>query len=610
MISTHAELLESYRQARRSGRRYVSEKRGQSESGFLPLLEEGRLEFAQEITLGLMEIPLKKIRGTYSAGRQTALAGNFMPLLEEDSEFAGKWRGVLAAHLDEGLREPVQVYEYLGWYYVREGNKRVSVLHFMDAYGYAAHVTRLLPPADSPEEAVKVFYELAGPDRRRPIRHLWFSRFGTYTELFGLAGKAVSSQAPASGAETKNAAETLLRESFQRFRRAYHASGYTDLPLTTGDAFAGYVRLYGFPLETPEKELMLNIRNCGPLYASPDGAAQTVLSDPEDMASRARLSSLLPKSNRLTAAFVCAGTPRGFWPAAHAAGRLRLEREYPQMKIRQYYTQYDASDAYAVLSKAVAEAKPDILFAADARMEPAALRVALERRGTPVLLCAAGAGHKVLSTYYGNTGEAAFLCGAAAGALSESGRLGYIPGRYVTGALPQDMQAFAQGACMVRPGARVLQIPLTAYTARARLEVFAALAEAGCDIAWFPVLLGEPLEYKTFPGVYAQLCTLRPDGRPYRRVAVAAWHWEEFYASLMQKLTQDGPDLSGRPAEFPLHFRMGVGTGLVDAHLIYPVASPFLPRLLDSFRDLLGRGKINAADEEMAVEIEEGSLGT
>jgi hypothetical protein len=603
MKPNHAETLEIYRQARRSGRRYVSEKHSQGESGFLPLLEEGPRELAPEIALGLIEVPLKKIRGTYSAGRQSALAGNFMPLLAEDSEFSAKWRDVMAVHLEEGLRDPIQVYEYLGWYYVREGNKRISVLSFLGAYSYAAQVTRLLPPADSPDEEVRVFYELAGPNKRRPIRHMWFSRFGTFTELQELAGKAIPPQTAAE--DTGDAVETLLKESFHRFRKAYHASGRTELPLTTGDAFAEYVRIYGFPQETPEKELILNIKNCGPLYASPDADAQTVLSDPEDMETRARLSSLLPKSNRLTVAFAYAGEPRGFWPAAHDIGRLRLEREYAQMKIHRYYTMYDASDAYAVLSEAVAETKPDILFATDARMEPAALRVALERRGTLVLLCAAGSGRKALSTYYGNTGDAAFLCGVAAGALTESGRLGFIPGRHVTGSLAQDMQAFAQGASMVRPKARILHMPLTAYTAQDRLEVCKALAKAGCDIAWFPVLLGEALEYKNFPGVYAQLFTLRPDGRPHARIAVAAWHWDAFYASLMQKVMQDGPDLHGRPAELPFHFRMGVGTGLVDAHLVYPVASPWLPRLMDSFRNMLAQGEIGAIDEEMAVEIED-----
>ena len=609
MTSHPIELIEAYRQARRLGRRYVADMRNRGESGFLPLLEEGLRELLPEIGLGLVEVPLHKIRGTYSVGRQSALAGNFMPLLAEDSEFSRKWRNVLAAHSEEGLRDPIQVYEFLGWYYVREGNKRVSVLNFVGAYSYPAQVTRLLPPIDSPDEDVKVFYELAGPDKRRPIGHLWFSRFGVYTELYELAKKAVLSAPSAGETDAPDPAEALLRESFRRFRKAYHASGCADLPLTTGDAFAEYVKLYSFPLETPEKELILNIKNCGPLYAPSAEDAQTVLSDPEDMATRARLSSLLPKSNRLTAAFVYAGEPGGFWPSAHDVGRLRLEREYAQMKIRRYYTKYDVSDAYSVLSEAVAEAKPDILFAADVRMETAALRVALEQRGTLVLLCAAGAGRKALSTYYGNTGDAAFLCGAAAGALTESGRLGFIPGRHVTGALPQDMQAFAQGACMVRPQARVVHMPLTAYTAQARLEVCAALARAGCDIAWFPVLLSEPLEYKRFPGVYAQLYTLKPDGRPFRRIAMAAWHWDEFYVSLVQKIMQDGPDLSGRPAELPLHFRMGLGTGLVDAHLVYPVASPFLPKLLDNFRVLLSQGEISAIDEDMTVEIEDGLPG-
>ena len=47
-------------------------------------------EISSEVELGLVEIPLESIVGTRTAGRKQAFASNFMPLLEETSEFARK----------------------------------------------------------------------------------------------------------------------------------------------------------------------------------------------------------------------------------------------------------------------------------------------------------------------------------------------------------------------------------------------------------------------------------------------------------------------------------------------------------------------------------------
>ena len=81
------------------------------------------------VQLGLLEIPAHRIVGTKSAGRIGAFSKSFLPLLGADTEFAIKWAELCGAHLsDEGIRDPIVCYEYLGEFYVQEGNKRVSVL--------------------------------------------------------------------------------------------------------------------------------------------------------------------------------------------------------------------------------------------------------------------------------------------------------------------------------------------------------------------------------------------------------------------------------------------------------------------------------------------------
>ena len=98
-----------------------------------------------EVPLGLVQIPIDQIVGTKSDGRSNAFAGNFMPILRENTEFAYKWATLSQSHIDKGIREPIKAYEYMNKFYVQEGNKRVSVLKYFDAVSVPGYVTRILP---------------------------------------------------------------------------------------------------------------------------------------------------------------------------------------------------------------------------------------------------------------------------------------------------------------------------------------------------------------------------------------------------------------------------------------------------------------------------------
>ena len=93
--------------------------------------------------IGREQIPLALVVGTKTGGRNHAFARNFMPLLGMDSEFAAKWSSLCQSHLEEGIRQPVKVYEYRNRFYVEEGNKRVSVLKYFDADSIDADVIQI-----------------------------------------------------------------------------------------------------------------------------------------------------------------------------------------------------------------------------------------------------------------------------------------------------------------------------------------------------------------------------------------------------------------------------------------------------------------------------------
>ena len=109
--------------------------------------------------VGLAEIPADRIVGTRSAGRISLFTPGFMPLAKPESEFALKWINLCMAHSGGvGIRDPITCFEYLGNFYVQEGNKRVSVLRYYDANRVSAMVTRILPER-SEEPRIKAYYE-------------------------------------------------------------------------------------------------------------------------------------------------------------------------------------------------------------------------------------------------------------------------------------------------------------------------------------------------------------------------------------------------------------------------------------------------------------------
>ena len=110
-------------------------------------------------SVGLVDIPTQRIVGTKTAGRITAFTATFRPLLDAKSEFGMKWISLCKAHLsDTGITDPIECFEYLGNFYVQEGNKRVSVLRHFDAPRIPGNVCRVLP-ARSEEPRIKAYYE-------------------------------------------------------------------------------------------------------------------------------------------------------------------------------------------------------------------------------------------------------------------------------------------------------------------------------------------------------------------------------------------------------------------------------------------------------------------
>ena len=148
-------ILEEYHNALRLGQKEVKAAAARGEETGLRILPGDPEELAmRRESLGVVEVPSELIVGTCNGLRRISFSPSFYPVLEADSEFAGKWIALCQAHLNEGIRDPIKAVEYLNRFYVVEGHKRVSVLKYFGAITIPAVVTRLLPrPSDKPEVA-------------------------------------------------------------------------------------------------------------------------------------------------------------------------------------------------------------------------------------------------------------------------------------------------------------------------------------------------------------------------------------------------------------------------------------------------------------------------
>ncbi len=231
-------MIEDYRSALRAGQRAYRACVARGQSPYLAVLDDilNGVDIVAQEPLGLVDIPAESIVGTKTSGRHTAFAANFMPLLEEDTEFAVKWSNLCAAHLEEGIHTPIIAYEYLNKFYVQEGNKRVSVLKYYEAVTIPGTVTRLVPARNDTLEN-KIYYEFLDFYKLSKINNVQFSRLGGYAKLQTLVCKAASEVWSDDDRLNFSALYTMFSQQF-------YALGGSALGLTPGDALLVYLSVY------------------------------------------------------------------------------------------------------------------------------------------------------------------------------------------------------------------------------------------------------------------------------------------------------------------------------------------------------------------------------
>ncbi|WP_291635897.1 BMP family ABC transporter substrate-binding protein, partial [Clostridium sp.] len=414
-----------------------------------------KIDIVAEIPLGIKSIPLKKIMGTYFYTRSRDFAMNFLPLASENSEFSMKWRAVYTHHINEGINDPVKIYEYMNEFYVMEGNKRVSVLKYVDAYSIDGDVTRLVPKRDENDLNNIIYYEFLDFNNKTGINAIWFSKEGGFTKL----SKYLDEYDPKLNLFS-NKYEHFLKNVYYPFSRTFYKLGGDKLNITTGDAFLEYVKIYGISDEFKETERKLRVdKFLAELRILLKNNAVDIQTEPFHVHKKNVITSftnLVVPHKKLRVAFIFEKTiDTSGWSYVHNLGRVyaqeQLGSEIETFVIDNFKID---GDSYERLSK-LCEEDYDIIFTTCPSYLNITLRAALKFDNIKFFNCSPVKAFRNVSTYFGRSHEPRFLLGLIAGSITKSNIIGYIDIHSETEIIT-GINAFALGVKTVNPNAEIM----------------------------------------------------------------------------------------------------------------------------------------------------------
>ena len=580
------EALEQYAMALKSGQKYYKTAESQGLDPYPAVLDnllEEQMIVRQE-ELGLVNIPSELIVGTKSAGRMAALAGNFMPLLGAESEFGMKWISLCDAHLsDEGIRDPIKCFEYLGSFYVQEGNKRASVLKSFGAPSVPGLVTRMIPaPSEEPE--IRAYYEFLDFYRLSGQYSVSFRKPGAYARLQAALGMEPDH------VWTEDERRSF-RAGFTHFRDALDRLKADEADITPAEALLTWLEVYSFAdiKEKTTAELSKNLERLLPdIRATKEDAPIEVSTQPPEK-EKGLVSRILnvTRPSSVTVAFIY-GFPmeKSAWTRAHDQGRQELE-ETLGSKVDVKVILAENRDYEKAMETAV-EQDAKIIFATTPPMIDACRKIAAKYKNVKVLNCGLSQPYPGVRSYYSRIYECKFVAGAVAGAMADNNLVGYVANYPIFGT-PAGINAFALGARMANPRVRVKLV----WSCTGG-DPIAELRQSGVTVISNRESGEEATAHCALDyGLYQ----LEPDGG-LLPLAMPCWQWGAMYEQIVESVL----DGSWEESSKAINYWWGMASGVVDVKL-----SESLPAGVTSLAEILRKGILNGTVDPFCAEIRDQS---
>ena len=544
---------DAYARARKSGLKEYHARMQRRVSPFLPVLEEveERLNALSHVPLGLQQIPLSKVVGTASKGRTNAFAANFMPILDPGCEFAVKWSLLFEGIVEQGLNQPVKVLEYMNRFYLVEGNKRVSVMKYLDSISIEAEVTRVLPGRTDDTENI-VYYEFLPFYADTGINYLWFSRPGSFARLYELTGKT-------PGERWTSEERSDFDAAYMRFRNEYKAreasSDKRKLPATTGDAFLIYLDATGYA-EAPKKydrQIRSEVKALwGEFEKDKEQENVALIMKPDELKQGGSLLNTLFGPSCVKVAFMYTRQPsQSGWTYWHDLGRVNLENAMGNRVKTTVCVCEDPAAYEDEIEKQIA-AGNDLIFATSPVMLSACMKASVKHPDARILNCSLLASWQRVRSYYLRIYEVKFLIGMIAGALTENDRVGYI-GDYPIAGVAASINAFALGARMVNPRVKVM----LEWSTRKGFDPDNPFGDPSVEVISSRDV-GAPSHHAVEYGLYA-----RRDGKK-QSIAIPVLDWSRIYESVARSVLTGNWKEAGSGKAQAVNYWWGLSSDAVD----------------------------------------------
>lgn len=581
---------ENYQAARRLAQKAARSAVSNGKYPYLPALDEfvPRDAICGEEPLGVIDIPLSKVAGTRTSGRKNSFANNFMPLLDEGTEFSRKWSNLYEAQMTEGIRDPILAYEYMMRYYVQEGNKRVSVLKFVEAASISANVIRLLPKKTD-DLQVQIYYEYVDFYEASKLCLLDFSTLGAYEELCKFYDKGWKQ--PWTEEERRQ-----LRSDFQRFEQVFIHMGGERLRVTAADAFLVYLRVYGRK-ELPYRSNS-DLRNeidriWHEFLTQAQDRSMKLLLEPTETTTTASLIKKLPflggsNNRKLRVGFIYGKTPQtSAWTYAHELGRLYLESVFgDQIETKTYCHADYTFSPLDILEQAIDDGN-EIIFTTIPYLSAASLKAAVAHPEVKILNCSTNSTYNSIRTYYCRMYEPKFLLGLIAGSLAGSDRVGYIADYPIFSTI-SNINAFALGAKMVNPQAKIQLV----WSSLKGVERPEEQLDADIRLVSDKDFIVPEHPSRRF-GLYER------GGEELHSIATTVCHWGKFYEQILEGIRKDTwtMDLTVNRNR-AINYWWGMSADVTE--LICSSKIPFeTRRLVTVMTELIRKGQFRLFDTEL-----------
>ena len=546
---------EEYNQALKLGQKEYKEASAAGKQ-LHPLVLDELLpdDFTESIVdAGLVEIPAERIVGVKAAGRVTAFSASFRPLLDIKTEFGAKWVNLCEAHLgDTGITDPIQCYEYLGDFYVQEGNKRVSVLRHFESPRIPGYVKRILP-VKTEEPRIQAYYEFLEFYKDSKLYEPQFRRPGDYGKLLKYLGKR-------KGAAWTEEEQRTFRAYYHYFTEAFSSVG-KDKDLAPEEALLLWLELY--PYENlgslSAQELKKSVSALWEdMVTSNSEESVKLQTNADDSGKTSLVSRVMAALDQLNVAFVHQLSPSASsWVLGHEKGKEHIEAVFgDKILVRSYYDASTPEQAEALTEQAV-EDGAQVVFTTSAPLRRETLKIAVKYPKVRFFNCSVDQHYSSIRSYYGRLYEAKFITGAIAGALAHNDRIGYMAAYPILGE-PASINAFALGAQMTNPRAQV-ELKWSCVPGTSQADFFA-------DGIRIVSNKEAPTESKMFLDFCNYGTYLMDDTETLIPLGTTVWGWGQFYEYAIKTILSGGMQKE-KGSGTALNYWFGLDSGVIDLKL-------------------------------------------